>query len=236
MSAPHPDDITGPEEAPPFTDLTDERAVDLLRRWTEDAQKDPATHRYFPSVARMFFRVLAHEAERVKERAAWDTERGASDTTQPLGVPGTASVTLAGEEVYDVFHAVLDAVQAWTTDDEVLPNNEAHRRFLRHLDALRIMTSAVIAPTPRSCRPTSPTPGPPRTGDTIAGWRAAGSTERAARRGRRPRWPRSVKEATTRDRAMRRARHLRLVPPVLLIPPTPPPGEPEPEPDSGPAL
>ncbi len=145
MSAPHPDDITGPEEAPPFTDLTDERAVDLLRRWTEDAQKDPATHRYFPSVARMFFRVLAHEAERVKERAAWDTERGASDTTQPLGVPGTASVTLAGEEVYDVFHAVLDAVQAWTTDDEVLPNNEAHRRFLRHLDALRIMTSAVIA-------------------------------------------------------------------------------------------
>ncbi len=125
--------------------LTDERAVELLRRWVEVAQKDPATHTYFPSVARMFFQVLAHEAERVKERASRDTDRRKSYDTQPVGIPGPASVTLAGEEVYDVFNAVLDAVQAWTTDDDALPNDEAHRRLLRHLDALRIMTSAVIA-------------------------------------------------------------------------------------------
>jgi len=125
--------------------LTDERAVDLLRRWIEDAQKNPATHTYFPSVARLFFQVLAHEAERVKERASRDTARRKSYTTQPVGIPGPASVTLAGEEVYDVFNAVLDAVQSWTTDDHVLPNNEAHRRLLRHLDALRIVAAAVIA-------------------------------------------------------------------------------------------
>jgi len=58
---------------------------------------------------------------------------------------GPAAVTLAGEEVYDVFNAVLDAVQAWTTDEDVLANDEAHRRLLRHLDALRIMAAAVIA-------------------------------------------------------------------------------------------
>jgi len=125
--------------------LTDERAVELLRRWVEVAQKDPATHTYFPSVARTFFQVLAHEAERVEERASRDTDRRKSYTTQPVGVPGPAPVTLAGEEVYDVFNAVLDAVQSWTTDDHVLPNDEAHRRLLRHLDALRIMTTAVIA-------------------------------------------------------------------------------------------
>ena len=134
-----------PDDPGTFESLTGERAVELLRRWAEDAQKDPATHTYFPSVARMFFQVLAHEAERVKERASRDTDRRKSYTTQPVGIPGPASVTLAGEEVYDVFNAVLDAVQAWTTDDHVLPNNEAHRRLLRHLDALRIMTSAVIA-------------------------------------------------------------------------------------------
>jgi len=125
--------------------LTDERAVELLRRWVEVAQKDPATHTYFPSVARTFFQVLAHEAERVKERASRDTDRRKSYDTQPVGVPSFASVTLADEEVYDVFTAVLDAVQSWTTDDDVLPNDEAHRRLLRHLDALRIMTTAVIA-------------------------------------------------------------------------------------------
>jgi len=125
--------------------LTDERAVELLRRWIEDAQKDPATHTYFPSVARIFFQVLAHEAERVKERASRDTDRRKSYTTQPVGIPTSAPVALAGEEVYDVFNAVLDAVQSWTTDDHVLPNNEAHRRLLRHLDALRTMTNAVIA-------------------------------------------------------------------------------------------
>jgi len=125
--------------------LTDARAVALLRRWIEDAQKDPARHTYFASVTRMFFQVLAHEAERVKERASRDTDRGATSHVQPVGIPGPASVTLAGEEVYDVFHAVLDAVQAWTTDDHVLPNDEAHHRLLRHLDALRIMTNAVIA-------------------------------------------------------------------------------------------
>ncbi len=134
-----------PADPGTFESLTGERAVELLRRWVEDAQKDPATHTYFPSVARLFFRMLAHEAERVKERASRDTDRRKSYTTQPVGIPGPASVTLAGEEVYDVFNAVLDAVQSWTTDDDVLPNDEAHRRLLRHLDALRIMTSAVIA-------------------------------------------------------------------------------------------
>ena len=89
--------------------------------------------------------MLAHEGERVKERESRDTDRRKSYTTQPVGIPGPASVTLADEEVYDVFNAVLDAVQSWTTDDDALPNNEAHRRLLRHLDALRIMTNAVIA-------------------------------------------------------------------------------------------
>lgn len=145
MSAPHPDDTTGAEELSPFTDLTDERAVEILRRWAEDAQRDPATHTYFSSLARTFFQILAHEAERVKERAARDAERRASDQTQPVGIPSSASVTLAGEEVYDVFNAVLDVVQAWTTDEDVIPNDEAHRRLLRHLDALRIMAAAVIA-------------------------------------------------------------------------------------------
>jgi len=134
-----------PDDPGTFTTLTDEHAVSMLRRWAEQAEADPATHTYFPSVARTFFQVLAHEAERVKERASRDTDRRKSYTTQPVGIPGQASVTLAGEEVYDVFHAVLDAVQAWTTDEDVLPNNEAHRRLLRHLDALRTMTNAVIA-------------------------------------------------------------------------------------------
>ncbi len=125
--------------------LTDARAVELLRRWAEQAEADPATHTYFPSVARTFFRMLAHEARREKWQGARDANHRASDTTQPVGIPSAAPVTLAGEEVYDVFNAVLDAVQSWTTDDHVLPNNEAHRRLLRHLDALRIMTTAVIA-------------------------------------------------------------------------------------------
>ncbi len=125
--------------------LTDARAVELLRRWAEQAEADPAAHSYFPPLARMFFRMLAHEAERVKDRTARDTDRGATSHVQPVGIPSAAPVTLAGEEVYDVFHAVLDAVQSWTTDDDALPNDEAHRRLLRHLDALRIMTNAVIA-------------------------------------------------------------------------------------------
>jgi len=127
-----------------YDTLTDARAVEILRRWAEDAQKDPATHRSLPSLARAFFQILADEARREKRRAARDTDRRARSHVQPVGVPTSAPVALAGEEVYDVFNAVLDAVQSWTTDDHVLPNNEAHRRLLRHLDALRIMTSAVI--------------------------------------------------------------------------------------------
>jgi len=93
-----------PDDPGTFESLTDERAVELLRRWAEDAQKDPATHRYFPAVARLFFQVLAHEAERVKERTDRDTDRRKSYTTQPVGVPTSAPVALAGEEVYDVFN------------------------------------------------------------------------------------------------------------------------------------
>jgi hypothetical protein len=93
-----------PADPGTFESLTDERAVELLRRWAEDAQKDPATHRYFPAVARLFFQVLAHEAERVKERTDRDTDRRKSYTTQPVGVPTSAPVALAGEEVYDVFN------------------------------------------------------------------------------------------------------------------------------------
>jgi len=134
-----------PADPGTFATLTDERAVSMLRRWAEQAEADPAAHSYFPSVARTFFRVLAHEAERERRQQVHDANHRTSYDTQPVGVPSFASVTLAGEEVYDVFHAVLDAVQAWTTDEDVLPNNEAHRRLLRHLDALRTMTNAVIA-------------------------------------------------------------------------------------------
>jgi len=128
-----------------YDTLTDARAVALLRRWAEQAEADPTAQSYFPSLAHAFFRILADEARREKWQGARDANHRASDTTQPVGIPSAAPVTLAGEEVYDVFNAVLDAVQSWTTDDHVLPNDEAHRRLLRHLDALRIMTTAVIA-------------------------------------------------------------------------------------------
>jgi len=122
--------------------LTDARAVALLRRWAEDAQKDPATHTYFPSLARAFFRILADEARREKRQGARDTERRKSYKVQPVGIPESLPTTLDPEESYTVFRVVLEVVKGWESDDKVLPNEAAHRHLIQACEALAIMARA----------------------------------------------------------------------------------------------
>jgi len=124
--------------------LTDTRAVSMLRQWAEDAEKDPTRHSYFPSLARMVFRLLADEEKRRTRH-----------TAPPVGVPDVASVTLDADDVYPVFDALLDALKAWDASDDPLEDDEARRRLDRLLRALVTMNTAYLTtlrPYIQACR------------------------------------------------------------------------------------
>jgi len=69
---------------------------------------------------------------------------GKSYEVQPQGIPGQAPVTLDGEASYMLFNAIFDAIVAWDSDDEVLPNEAAYRRLLDLAEALVIATRAQL--------------------------------------------------------------------------------------------
>ncbi len=120
------------------------RAAALLRRWAAQAEADPAAHTYFPSLARAFFRILADEARREKRQGARDTERRKSYEVQPIGIPESLPTTLDPEDSYTVFRVVLEVVKGWESDDDVLPNEAAHRHLIQACEALAIMARAQL--------------------------------------------------------------------------------------------
>jgi len=127
-------------------EVSDAQAVEMLRRWAEDAQAHPEAHRYFPSVARMFFKAITVLGDEDKARA---TAHGAgavkSYLTQPVGIPEGIPTTLDVDDSYTVFRAVLQAVQTWQSNDRVLPNEAAHRALIEAAEALQIMARAQLA-------------------------------------------------------------------------------------------
>ncbi len=127
--------------------LTDEQAVDLMRRWAESAQKDPSAHTSFTNVARIFVDTLADEVRRAKRTAARGTGRLKSYELQPVGVPAPASVTLDGDDIYDIFESLLAAVQAWRHSDDVIEDYNATVHLLGLTNALALMTHARITAT-----------------------------------------------------------------------------------------
>ena len=134
-----------------FDNMSDKRIVSMLRQWVEDAEKDLATHSYFPTLARVFFSLLstgvAH-LDREEPHEAQDADRRARSgkryQTQPVGIPQALDTTLDPDESYIVFHVVLDAVKAWEDEDKVLPNEAAHRRLIAAAQALEIMANAQL--------------------------------------------------------------------------------------------
>lgn len=125
--------------------LSDAQAVALLRRWFDDYQAHPEEHSYFPSIARMFFKSVKALDDEEKRRAA--THRAGavkSYLTQPVGSPEGIPTTLDVDDSYTVFRAVLHAVQTWESDDQVLPNEAAHRALIEAAEALQIMARAQL--------------------------------------------------------------------------------------------
>lgn len=151
---PHTDHSTTPQSdgAPPTTDtraheVSDGDAIDLMRRWAEGAQQDPARHASFIQVARIFIDTLADEARRETQKAARGTGRLKSYEIQPRGVPAPAAVTLDGDDIYDIFEALLTAVQAWDHSDDVIEDHDATVHLLGLTNALALMTRARITAT-----------------------------------------------------------------------------------------
>ncbi len=71
-------------------------------------------------------------------------ERSKSYRTQPVGIPEGIPPTLDVDDSYTIFHVVLHAVQTWQPDDEVLPNEAAHRALIDATEALQIMARAQL--------------------------------------------------------------------------------------------
>jgi len=127
-------------------EVSDAQAVEMLRRWAEDAQAQPEAHRYFSSVARMFFKAVKI-LDNEDKRGATAHGAGAvkSYLTQPVGIPEGIPTTLDVDDSYTVFRAVLQAVQTWQSNDRVLPNEAAHRALIEAAEALQIMARAQLA-------------------------------------------------------------------------------------------
>jgi hypothetical protein len=126
-------------------DVSDAQAVAMLRRWFDDYQAHPEEHSYFPSIARMFFKSVKALDDEEKRRAA--THRAGavkSYLTQPVGSPEGIPTTLDVDDSYTVFRVVLHAVQTWQPDDQVLPNEAAHRALIEATEALQIMARAQL--------------------------------------------------------------------------------------------
>jgi len=71
-------------------------------------------------------------------------ERSKSYLTQPVGIPEGIPPTLDVDDSYTVFRVVLHAVQTWESDDQVLPNEAAHRALIDAIEALQIMARAQL--------------------------------------------------------------------------------------------
>jgi len=72
------------------------------------------------------------------------TKRSKSYLTQPVGIPEDIPTTLDVDDSYTVFRVVLHAVQTWQPDDQVLPNEAAHRALIDATEALQIMARAQL--------------------------------------------------------------------------------------------
>ncbi len=75
-----------------------------------------------------------------------DAQAGAvkSYLTQLVGTLEGIPTTLDVDDSYTVFRAVLYAVQTWESDDQVLPNEAAHRALIEAAEALQIMARAQL--------------------------------------------------------------------------------------------
>jgi len=120
------DDRTAVHELRVLLDLADDPTVgNELRAATEGVARSVVT-----SIHRLASPGAAHP--------------GKSYEVQPQGIPGQAPVTLDGEASYMLFNAIFDAIVAWDSDDEVLPNEAAYRRLLDLAEALVIATRAQL--------------------------------------------------------------------------------------------
>lgn len=72
------------------------------------------------------------------------TGRIKSYEIQPVGVPSPASVTFDGDDIYDLFEAILTAVQAWRHSDDVMEDYDATVHLLGLTHALTLMARARI--------------------------------------------------------------------------------------------
>jgi len=126
--------------------LNDAQAVALLRQWVENYLAHPEAHSYVPSLARMFFKAVTILGDEGKGRAATHGAGAVkSYLTQPVGIPEGIPTTLDVDDSYTVFRVVLHAVQTWQPDNDVLPNEAAHRALIEAAEALQIMTRAQLA-------------------------------------------------------------------------------------------
>jgi len=137
--------ITTHTPAPASDEMSDAQAVEMMRRWAEDAQANPEQHSSFIKVARIFIDTLAAEATRETQAAARGTGRLKSYHIQPEGIPAHRPTTLDPDDSYTVFRVVLHSVQTWQPDDDVLPNEAAHRTLIEAAEALIIMTRVQLA-------------------------------------------------------------------------------------------
>ena len=130
-----------------FDNVSDKRIVSMLRQWVEDAEKDLATHSYFPTLARAFFQILGDEAIREERREAQDAERRAPKNyeIQPVGIPDLAEVTLDTDDTYRVFSTLLDAIKVWDCSEKPLEDYAARARLDDLLDAVKIMNAGYMA-------------------------------------------------------------------------------------------
>jgi len=126
-------------------EMSNAQAVEMMRRWAEDAQTDPEQHSSFIKVARIFIDTLTAEATREKQHRARGTGHLKSYEVQPIGTPQAVATTLDPNDSYTVFRAVLHAVQTWEADERVLPNEAAHRALIEATQALAIMARAQLA-------------------------------------------------------------------------------------------
>ncbi len=124
--------------------VSDAQAVEMMRRWAEDAQADPEQHSSFIKVARIFIDTLTAEATREKQHRARGTGRLKSYEIQPVGVPSPASVTFNGDDIYDLFETLLAAVQAWRHSDDVIEDDDAIHHLLGLTHALTLLARARI--------------------------------------------------------------------------------------------
>ena len=127
---------------PTETGAADDRTAVHELRVLLDLADDPTAGNEFRSATVGVARSVVASIHRLASPGA--ALPGKSYEVQPQGIPSQAPVTLDGEASYILFNAIFDAIVAWDSDDEVLPNEAAYRRLLDLAEALVIATRAQL--------------------------------------------------------------------------------------------